>query len=94
VNSTGSYERYHGLVLGSGGRNGALRTPVAGVSRVLDSDLVRSWRSGGLGVGRGKGRENESYELRMHLEALLSESGDGSSEWCLRVSEVLICDDQ
>jgi hypothetical protein len=84
----------YGLVLGSGSGDGALRTAITGVCGVTNGDLICGGCSGRLRVGRGKGWENESCELGMHLEALLSESGDGPSECGLGVSEVLICDDQ
>jgi hypothetical protein len=70
----------YGLVLGGGGGDGALGAAVAGVGGVDDGDVVFAWR-GGLGVGRGKDREDEGDDLGMHFEDFEVGNGSRPSEW-------------
>lgn len=59
----------YSLVYGCGSRNGALRTSIAGVGAVNNSDL--GWIGGsslGKGVGSRKDREEEGSELGVHCE--------------------------
>jgi hypothetical protein len=60
----------YSLVLGAGGRDGALRTTVARVGGADDLDVVRVGRATRLGVGSSEGWEREGDELGMHLERL------------------------
>jgi hypothetical protein len=58
----------YGLILGCGGRDGALRATVAGVGGINDCDLVNA-RCRSLGIGGGEDREKEGSDLGMHFES-------------------------
>jgi hypothetical protein len=60
--------RTYGLILGGGGRDGALGAAVAGVGGANDGDFILGWGGAGLRVGGRKGGEHKGDELGMHLE--------------------------
>lgn len=61
----------YSLVLGAGGRDGALGTTVARVGGANDLDVVWVGRTAGLGVGSSESWEREGNELGVHLERLV-----------------------
>jgi hypothetical protein len=60
--------RTYGLVLGSGGRDGALGAAVAGVRGANDGDLILGWGVATLRVGGRESGKNKGDELGVHLE--------------------------
>lgn len=61
----------YSLVLGAGGRDGALGTTVARVGGADDLDVVGVGRATRLGVGSSEGWERKGDEFGMHLERLI-----------------------
>lgn len=60
----------YSLVIGVGGRDGALRTSVTRVGRACNLDVIGAGGAARLGEGSSEGWEHESGELGVHLEKI------------------------
>lgn len=61
----------YSLVLGAGGRYGALRTTVTRVGSADDLNIIGVGRAARLGVGSSEGWKRKGDELGMHVERLV-----------------------